>query len=105
MNGQYLIAANTKKGQLIFSIFRRVDLIIAIVGASLTLLLFIIIQPSNLGWGIVTLLPILVCAFLVMPIPNYHNVLCILENIYNFYFVDRNQLKWRGWEAKYEFKD
>ena len=104
-NGQYLIAANSKRGQLIFSIFRTIDLIIAVCGASVTFILFLIIQPNSLLTGIITLLPVLVCSFLVIPVPNYHNVLCILQNAYNFFFVDRNQLKWRGWCVKDEYID
>ena len=101
---QYLIAANTKRGKLIFNIFRPVDLYIAIGGASATILMFLILKPETLWVSIITLLPILVCAFLVIPIPNYHNMLCVLQNIYNFYFVERQQFKWRGWCAKDEFK-
>ena len=102
---QYLIAANSKKGQLIFNIFRKVDLIIALIGTGTTFILFLIFQPSSLLSGILVLLPLLVCATLVMPIPNYHNVLCVLQNIYNFYFVDKNQLVWEGWCCKDEFKE
>lgn len=102
---QYLIAANSKKGQLIFNVFRPIDLGIAITGAVVTFLMFLIIQPNSLLPGIIVLSPVLVCAFLVMPVPNYHNILCVLQNIYNFYFVDKNELKWKGWCAKDEYKD
>lgn len=103
-NGQYLIAANSKRGQLIFSIFRPIDLYIAVGGSVTTILLFLIIKPDSLWLTIITLLPILVCAFLVIPIPNYHNMMCVLQNIYKFYFVERRTFKWRGWCAKDEFK-
>ena len=103
-NGQYLIAANSKRGQLIFSIFRPIDLYIAIGGSVTTILLFLIIKPDSLWLTIITLLPILVCAFLVIPIPNYQNMMCVLQNIYKFYFVERRTFKWRGWCAKDEFK-
>lgn len=102
---QYLIAANSKKGQLIFNMFRPIDLIILGVGTFITLVLFFIFQPNNLYIGILVLLPLLVCAFLVLPVANYHNMLCILQNIYNFYFVEQNELKWKGWCAKDEYKD
>lgn len=102
---QYLIAANSKKGQLIFNVFRPIDLGIAITGAVVTFLMFLIIQPDSLLPGIIVLSPVLVCAFLVMPVPNYHNILCVLQNIYNFYFVDKNELKWKGWCVKDEYKD
>lgn len=105
MQGNYLIPANSKRAQLIFNIFRPIDLVIAIVGASLTILLFIIIQPYNLVLAIVTLLPLLICAFLVLPIPNYQNMLCVIQNIYRFYFTERQEFKWKGWCAKDEFKE
>ncbi len=104
-NGQYLIAANSKRGQLIFSIFRPIDLYIAIGGSVTTIFLFLIIKPSSLWLTIITLLPILVCAFLVIPIPNYHNMMCVLQNIYKFYFVERRNFKWKGWCVRDEFKD
>ncbi len=102
---QYLIAANSKKGQLIFNMFRPIDLIILVVGAVVTLIAFFAFEPNNLYMGILVLLPLLVCAFLVLPVANYHNMLCILQNIYNFYFVEQNELKWKGWCAKDEYKD
>mgnify|MGYP004609484119 CR=1 FL=1 len=105
MQGNYLIPANSKRAQLIFNIFRPIDLVIAIVGASLTILLFIIIQPYNLVWARVTLLPLLICAFLVLPIPNYQNMLCVIQNVYKFYFTERQEFKWKGWCAKDEFKE
>lgn len=101
---QYLIAANSKKGQLIFNMFRPVDLIILGAGTFITFLMFAIFQPSNIYIGVLVLLPFLTCAFLVLPIPNYHNVLCILGNVRNFYFKDKNQLIWKGWCAKDEYK-
>ena len=51
-NGQYLIAANSKRGQLIFNIFRPIDLIIASVGAGITFILFLAIQPDSLFAGV-----------------------------------------------------
>ena len=68
MNGNYLIPANSKRAQLIFSIFRPIDLGIAITGATLTLISFIAVQPESLGSAIITLFPLLTCAFLVVPV-------------------------------------
>ncbi len=102
---QYLIAANSKRGQLIFNIFRPIDLYIASGGTITTIILFLIFKPDSMLAAIIVLLPILVCAFLVIPIPNYHNMMCVLQNIYNYYFVERQQFKWRGWCCKDEFKD
>ena len=100
----YLIAANSKRAQLIFNIFRPIDLGIALTGAGITIILFLIVKPETLIPAIITLAPLLICAFLVLPIPNYQNVLCVLQNIY-YYFTERQQFKWKGWCAKDEFKD
>lgn len=102
---QYLIAANSKKGQLIFNIFRPVDLIIAICGCVTTIILFLVFNPGTLTGAVLTLLPLAVCAFLVIPVANYHNMLCVISNIYKFYFVEQRRYVWRGWCAKDEFKD
>ncbi len=101
---QYLIAANSKRGQLIFNIFRKVDLYIAIGGTVVTIILFLIFRPDTLFLTILVLLPILVCAFLVIPVANYHNILCILQNIYRFYISEGQEFKWKGWCCKDEFK-
>ena len=106
MNGnQFLIAADSKRGQLIFNIFRPIDLYIALGGGAATIILFFAINPGSLLTAALTLMPLAVCAFLVVPIPNYHNVMCVLGNVYKFYFVERQQFKWKGWCAKNEFKD
>ena len=101
----YLIAANSKRAQLIFNIFRPLDLGIALTGAGITLILFLIVEPDTIWSALGTLAPLLIAAFLVLPIPNYQNVLCILINVYRFYFEERQQFKWKGWCAKDEFKD
>lgn len=100
----YLIAANSKRAQLIFNIFRPIDLGIILTGASISILLFVIVQPDTLWPAVATLAPLLICAFLVLPIPNYHNVLCVLKNIY-YYFTEVQQFRWKGWCFKDEYKD
>ena len=103
---QYLIAANSKKGQLIFNIFRPLDLIIIGVGTVITFIAFVAVQPQELASGILVLLPFLFFFFLVLPVANYHNILCVIQNIYRFFTeIDRNRLRWKGWCCKDEFKD
>lgn len=102
---RYLIAANSKRAQLIFNIFRPIDLGIALSGAVVTIVLFLIINPSSLTQAILVILPLAICSFLVIPVANYHNIMCVISNIYKFYFVEKQQFKWKGWCAKYEFKD
>ena len=105
MDNEFLIPANTKKGQLIFSIFRPLDLAIFMTGVVVTFILLIVL--SNVGAGtwlmIIAVFPALVCVGLVFPIPNYHNSLVAIQEIINFYSNNRNY-KWRGWCAVYESK-
>lgn len=96
MQNNYLIPANTKKSQLILGFFTVTDIIIFSTGCVVTLALLLIINISTLGIGILIMLPALIGAFLVMPVPHYHNVLQLLTNIFNF-FTNRRQYFWRGW--------
>lgn len=97
MNGRYLIPANSKKSELILGLFTPVDLILFSCGVGLTVLLLLAIHTTTLTGMVVILLPALISAFLVFPIPNYHNVLQLIINIYTFFFVRQRTYKWRGW--------
>lgn len=105
MDNNYLIPANTKKGQLIFSIFRPFDLAIFVTGVAITLILLIIFSSVNAGTVpmILSVFPGFICILLVWPIPNYHNVLVAIQEMIGFYSNNRNY-KWRGWCAVYESK-
>lgn len=94
--GNYLIPANSKKSKLILGFFNPIDLIIFLIGVVITLVLLFVIRTSNIFLIILILLPALISAFLVMPVPNYHNMLTLLNNIYN-YFSKRKKYYWRGW--------
>ena len=106
MNNQYLIPANTKKGQLILSIFRPIDLGIFLTGIFSTVIILIMVSnfaSSNLLITVLALLPALICTGLVVPVPNYHNFLVAIQEVIHFYTNNRNY-KWRGWCAVYESK-
>ena len=105
MENQYLIPANTKRGQLILSIFRPVDLAIFVTGILVTVALLVILSSINADdiWKVVSVFPALVCTGLVVPFANYHNVLVAIQEIISFYSNNRNY-KWRGWCAVYESK-
>ena len=75
MNG-YLIPANSKKGTLIFSIFRPFDLMLFSIGVVISLLLLAVVPTENIIAVTLALIPVIICGLLVLPIPNYHNVLC-----------------------------
>jgi len=96
----YLIPANSKKSQLILGFFTPVDLILFGSGVGLTLILLLIIESSSLGLILLILAPALITSFLVLPIPNYHNVLQFIVNVYTF-FSERRRYIWRGWCYKH----
>lgn len=100
----YLIPANSKRSALIFSLFRWNDLIIFGVGCLLTLLLLFVIPVDNMFTMIIKLLPAGIGTFLVMPVPNYHNVLVLIQEMIE-YFSNRRVYIWKGWCFTSEYKD
>lgn len=99
----YLIPANAKKGTLIFGIFTKFDLILFGSGVVISVLLLLIIAPSTFNLSLICLIPLLVTGFLVVPIPNYHNILMLIRDIIDFFYGRRNY-KWEGWCYKNEYK-
>ncbi len=98
---QYLIPANSKKGQLIFNVFRWIDLVILLIGAFVTFILLFVIPGQSIPALFIKLLPIGVCVLLVMPVPYYHNVLVFLQELYLYYSIKNpKKLLWRGWCSK-----
>ena len=92
----YLVPANAKKGTLIFNIFRPFDLIMFGLGALITLLLLVVVESDNTVMILLSCLPVGVTGLLVIPIPNYHNVLCAMQSIVKF-FTERRNYIWKGW--------
>lgn len=99
---QFLIPANTKKSMLIFGAFTAFDLILFAVGIGATLLMLVIISPNTLLTAIIDLLPALICGFLVLPIPNYHNIRIVIQELYRFY-TTRQRFIWKGWCVNDEY--
>ena len=99
MNGNYLIPANSKKSMLIFGIFDKIDIWIFGTGVITTLLLLVAIKAETMIQVIIVLAPLLVSAFLIMPVPNYHNMRIVITELYQFY-TTRQQFVWKGWCAK-----
>ena len=98
----YLVPANSKKGNLILNMFRPIDLIMFGVGAAVTLLMFMIVDTNNTVMVLISCIPIGITGLLVIPIPNYHNVLCALQSIFRF-FTERRNYVWKGWCVYDEF--
>ena len=99
MRNSYLIPANSKKSELILGLFKPFDLILFGTGLAITTILIIAFQGDlhTLGAAIGVLAPALITGFLVFPVPNYHNILQLIINVYTFFFVRQRIYKWRGW--------
>ena len=98
MNG-FLIPANSKKSMLIFGIFETIDLIIFLSGVGATLILLLIISADTIAKVLVVLTPVAIAAFLIMPVPNYHNMRVIIRELWEFY-TTRQKFIWKGWCVK-----
>lgn len=97
MYDNYLIPANTKRGQLILGMFRPFDLMLFGGGVLVTLFLVMVLPLDSTFVTILALAPALVTAFLVMPVPYYHNMLNIIVELYEFLFVNPREYEWKGW--------
>ena len=100
MKNNYLIPANSKKSQLILGVFNMVDLTVFLIGLGITVFLLLVIKSDDIGVMLLLASPALVASFLIAPVPNYHNVMTLLGNIYKFY-TGRKKYYWRGWCVGY----
>lgn len=96
MNNMYLIPANSKKSMMIFGLFYEFDLILLITGIVVTLLLLLILPLDSLPISILAISPGLISGLLVFPIPNYHNTLTVIIEMWIF-FTTRQKYIWKGW--------
>ncbi|HHT38788.1 MAG TPA: hypothetical protein GXZ95_05230 [Mollicutes bacterium] len=92
----YLIPANTKSGALFLNMFTKFDVILLLSGIFTTLILLVVLPIETLPMTLIALAPALICAFLVLPIPNYHNVLTVINSAIKF-FTERRVFIWKGW--------
>ena len=99
----YLIPANTKSGNLIFNVFTWFDLTLFLSGIGVSLLLLLIVNPGTLLSAFICLAPGLICSMLVVPVPNYHNILTVIKEMIAF-FNGRRNYKWKGWCYTDEYK-
>ena len=98
----FLIPANSKKSMLIFGVFELFDLILFASGIGISVMLLFLVSPSSLTGAMIDIAPALICGFLVMPIPNYHNTRVLLTVVYSFY-TRREKFIWKGWCVKDEY--
>lgn len=92
----YLIPANTKKSMLIFGLFTKFDLILFSCGVVLSLIFLMTLPVEQIAIAIIALAPALITGFLVMPVPNYHNIMTLIASAISFY-TNQRKFKWKGW--------
>ena len=80
MENSYLIPANSKKSLLKFGAFNTVDLIIFGCGIGLSFLLMMLLPVDKFAIAVLAISPGLICGFLVLPIPNYHNIRTVIKS-------------------------
>ena len=96
MDKSYLIPANSKKSALKFGLFTVSDLVLAGVGVGISILLMMVLPVNSFLVAILSLMPGFIAAFLVFPVPNYHNVRTVIRNAWEFY-TTRQKYIWKGW--------
>lgn len=103
-NGGCLVPANAKKSMMILGFLRPMpDLLILVFGVLVTVLLLLVLNTSSLIITIAACLPAFIAVALILPIPNYHNVLVAIGSVIKYYNNRRNYV-WKGWCYKDEFK-
>ena len=96
MNNNYLIPANTKRGQLILGLFLPIDLIILAIGIVTSLILLAILPIDNALIAVIAVSPVLTAAFLVLPVAYYHNIRQLIAGMIR-YLINRKKYTWKGW--------
>ena len=100
----YLIPANSKKGMLIFGIFRPFDLILFLTGVFVSLIMLMFVPLTSTLLTVLVLIPALICSLLVLPVPFYHNTLHVIVSLY-YFLTNRQKYIWKGWSIDEETKE
>ncbi len=92
----FLIPANSKRSMLIFGLFNKFDLVLFGSGLGVSFILLLLLPLDSLLVALLAIAPGLVTGFLVIPVPNYHNILTVLKSIFEFY-TNNQKYVWKGW--------
>ncbi len=92
----FIIPANSKKSQMILGFFTPSDLILFLSGLGISGFLLAVVHTEDIRVLFLLACPLLFSALLVAPVPHYHNVMTLLNNIMKYYSGQR-EYKWKGW--------
>lgn len=101
---KFLIPANSKRGTLIFNLYRPIDLLIVGTGLVLSLIFFFAFSGDSAIEVFIKLAPGGLGVLLTTPFGNYHNVGVLLREVYLF-FTRRRIYIWKGWCVRDEFDE
>ena len=94
--GGFLIPANSKRSMLIFGLFNKFDLILFCSGLGVSFILLLLLPLDSIWVALLAIAPGLITGFLVIPVPNYHNIITVLKSIFEF-FTNNQKYIWKGW--------
>ena len=96
---QFNAPSNFKNGRLIANRFRVIDLIIAITGVTVSILLLNRLlratSQAKIGWILLMLLPGVAAMILVSPAGRYHNILTFIQ-VFLTFATDKKKYIWEG---------
>ena len=96
MDENYLIPANTKRGQLLLGLFKPIDLIILGIGLTITLILIAVLPIDQTLFAVIAVAPGIFAGFLVLPVAYYHNIRQLVTEMIKF-IINRKKFVWKGW--------
>jgi hypothetical protein len=98
MQNSYLIPANSKRSMLILSLFAPIDLMILGAGSAISLIMIMAMssQTKTVMDIMFMLMPVIVCAAMVIPVPNHRNLWQLTVHVYS-YLMSVRQYAWKGW--------
>jgi len=100
-DNRFLIPANSKKSMLYLNLFNKTDAFIFGGGFLGTITLLLLnFGTSSLKGILFVLSPLLICAFLVIPLPNVHNIRTFMKIVF-VYFTNPREYHWKGWCVDY----
>lgn len=92
--------SNFKKGRLIASRFRIIDIVIGAIGIAVSIVLVNILigMKLKMPWLLIAIIPAVIAVVLICPAGEYHNILVFLQVVIKFYTKERKYI----WEGVYK---
>ena len=76
--------------------FTKFDLVLFLSGLCISIILLLLLDLNNWVSALIALAPGVIAGFLVMPVPNYHNIRTVIESVFRF-ITEPKKFIWKGW--------